>query len=209
MQIFLGVIWYFFQVASGLYEGDQLRNWLVHNIYKQTGLIDPNFEELYRHTGKTLKIYGTNLNQGTLVEFSHINTPNESVTRAVLISSALPIAFKPKKNAQGEVLIDGGLIKNFPIDAYDFIDKDGTRYANPTTLGFLSRNISDDQSPDSSVLSYLHSIFDAVTHHETMSLSQRDLRRTIVVKCPKEISVTTMHLEKDQIDLLKKMLMTL
>ena len=37
-----------------------------------------------------------------------------------------------------------------------------------------------------------------------MSLSQRDLRRTIVVKCPKEISVTTMHLEKDQIDLLKK-----
>lgn len=193
----------FFSSEMGIYEGDELRNWLVSNVYRYTGLIDPTFEELHDFNGKTLKIFATNLTQGTLVEFSHIKSPGESVIRSILISSALPIAFKPKKSQQGDILVDGGLIKNHPIDAFDFVDIDGTRYANPSTLGFYAQSSGEpdlNDSPDKGVMSYLQSIFDTVTHHESRTLSRADLNRTIMISCPKELTLTTLNLKEEQLE---------
>ena len=195
----------FFVSEMGLYEGDELRNWLISNIFNHTGLIDPTFEELYLYNQKTLKVYGTNLTKAQLIEFSHEHTPDEKVIRAIQISCALPIAFKPRVNSKGELLVDGGLIKNYPIDAFDYFDEHQTRYANPSTLGFYAKSAHEyyeQQSPYKGVISYLQAIFDAVSYHESNTFSEADLSRTVLIDCPKELTLTRMRLKKDIIDVI-------
>lgn len=197
----------FFVSEMGLYEGDELRNWLISNIFNHTGLIDPTFKELYLYNNKTLKVYGTNLTQAQLIEFSHQDTPDEKVIRAIQISCALPIAFKPRVNDQGDLLVDGGLIKNYPIDAFDYFDEHQTRYANPSTLGFYAKSAHEHhetQSTHKGVISYLQSIFDTVSHHESNTFSKADLSRTILIDCPKELSLSKMRLDKEHIGLIYK-----
>lgn len=198
---------FFFNTEKGLYQGEELRNWLVHNVYEMTGLIDPSFEELYEYNGKTLKIYVTNLTKGRLVELSHHTAPQEKVVRSVLISSALPFAFKPRKNTQGDFLVDGGLLKNYPIDAYDYFDQEGTRYPNPATLGFYARSPFEEEefmSPEKSLLEYLQSIFETVTHHEAQTLALTDKRRTVLINCPKDLGLIKMKIKHEQFEAINK-----
>ena len=190
----------FFKSQLGVYEGDEMRNWLINHLYRQTGLFDPTFEQFYEFSGKHLKIFATNLSKSELVEFSHLKTPKESVVRSILISCALPMAFKPRKNIQGDTLVDGGLLKNLPIDSFDYIDSHGTRYANPTTLAFFIQAPKEHDDPCVSITKYLGAIIDALTHHESRSLSEVDKNRTIIVPCPKELSLTSLWVEQDTLD---------
>lgn len=71
------------------------------------------FDELFSITGKELKVIATDLNTGSAVIFSHIDTPEVCVFKAIVASSSYPFVFKPQ-NMPPAMYIDGGVSCNLP-----------------------------------------------------------------------------------------------
>ena len=105
------------------------------------------FRQFYDLTGVDLVLTGTNISRRSTLYFSVYHTPDFPVVEAVQISMTLPIAFKPvyvdtdvragdtaqKLKYQG-LFIDGGMLNNYPIHAFDHIENTG----KPTPdAGFL------------------------------------------------------------------------
>jgi len=87
-----------------------------------------------------------------MIVFSKETYPNMKIKDAIRISMSIPLYFQavfidqqgnvfPKQNKEGslDVVVDGGIIGNFPIEIFDTFQKgsDGIEYriANPHTLG--------------------------------------------------------------------------
>jgi predicted acylesterase/phospholipase RssA len=146
----------------GLFPGFAARVFLVDAIAKfvkrhskwKNQLPNPGeirFDEMFDLTGVDLVITGTNITQRAGFYFSKDTTPQFSVAEAVGISSCFPIVFKPvwiKASRTDPALgplrggwVDGGLMNNFPIRAFDLprrVNKRGAGRAklNPRVLGF-------------------------------------------------------------------------
>ena len=75
------------------------------------------FKELYELTHKNLIITATCVNTMDIEYFDHEKTPNIPVLKALLMSIAIPIIFKPIKLNE-KYYVDGGLIKHYPIDYF-------------------------------------------------------------------------------------------
>jgi len=86
-------------------------------IKKKVGDENINFNDLYLKTKKNLIIVATNLNKRQASYFSHVNTPYVKVVDAIIASISLPILYYPKK-IDGELYLDGGITKHFPIDYF-------------------------------------------------------------------------------------------
>jgi len=139
----------------GWYKGTAFTHWLEKIIEKKTGNKDINFQELKKQGFKELYVTSTCLNQQKLLVFSHENYPKMKVKDAVRISMSIPLYFeavfidkdgkvyeKQSKNKELDVVVDGGIIGNYPIFVFDsFIE--GKRIPNPKTLGV--RIDTDDQ----------------------------------------------------------------
>ncbi|MFM1916308.1 MAG: hypothetical protein RLZZ531_1977 [Bacteroidota bacterium] len=139
----------------GWYKGTAFIHWLEKIIEKKTGNKDINFEQLKKQGFKDLYVTATCLNQQKLVVFSNETYPFMKVKDAVRISMSIPLYFEavfidslgnvqqnPKKGLSLDVVVDGGIIGNYPIFVFDSII-DGKRIPNPKTLGV--RIDSDDQ----------------------------------------------------------------
>jgi NTE family protein len=87
-------------------------------------------------TGVDLIITGTNITQHGTRYFSVYHTPDFPVIEAVQISMSLPGVFKPvfvktdvrkgdedQKDKYAGLYIDGGMLNNYPIHAFDFIEQ--------------------------------------------------------------------------------------
>ena len=87
-------------------------------IFKKTGLARATFQDLYDKTGKSLKLTGTSVTTGQLKWFSAATTPRMRVSLAVRASSSIPFFFEPIEY-DGELFVDGGALRNLPMDAFD------------------------------------------------------------------------------------------
>ncbi len=76
------------------------------------------FKTLFEKTGKKLIITGVCLNDVSLHYFSHENSPNMEVLKAITISISIPIIFKPC-NYNNKLWLDGGVMNNYPIDLFN------------------------------------------------------------------------------------------
>ena len=120
----------------GWYRGEKFKLWLEDLIAVKTGnpyltfaqlhqLADsPNFRDLYAT--------GTNLTQQRVEIFSYETFPDMKISDAVRISMSIPLFFqavfldaqgriiqKPSKGQKADILVDGGIISNFPIQLFD------------------------------------------------------------------------------------------
>lgn len=154
----------------GWYRGEKFTQWLASLIDKKSGNPDLTFAELHALAGKNgfrdLYITGTNLSEQRAEVFSHETYPQMRVKDAVRISMSVPLFFqavfmdpkggvhpKPLPNAETWVMVDGGLLANFPIMVFDdqrYFSGGRTtagpqekRFINPETLGI--RLDHDDQ----------------------------------------------------------------
>ncbi len=88
-------------------------------------------------------VTGTNLTAQQTVVFSHEHTPDLPLKTAVRISMSIPLYFgavfmdeqgqivrRPRKERTYQILVDGGLTANYPIDLFDTAGR-----PNPETLG--------------------------------------------------------------------------
>ncbi|GAB2531286.1 patatin-like phospholipase family protein [Rufibacter soli] len=154
----------------GWYRGEKFTQWLAQLLAQKTGNPDLTFAELHALAGKNgfrdLYITGTNLSRQRLEVFSHETYPQMRVKDAVRISMSVPLFFQavfmdangrvyPKPQPQGltSVMVDGGLLANFPLTVFDHqryasvpppVPAAGeARFINPETLGI--RLDHDDQ----------------------------------------------------------------
>nr|WP_085523391.1 patatin-like phospholipase family protein [Tuberibacillus sp. Marseille-P3662] len=107
----------------GLYKGDVFESW-VRDLLKQKGI--ESFSDL---PPDTLKIVVSDLTRGKMVVIPDdlvdygIDPLKFSVARAIRISCSLPFFFEPVTlyNQQAEkcVLVDGGVLSNFPVWIFD------------------------------------------------------------------------------------------
>ncbi|MGZ5243903.1 MAG: patatin-like phospholipase family protein [Bacteroidia bacterium] len=150
----------------GWYMGEAFSNWLSDLIEKKTGNKDITFRQLREKGFKDLYITGTSLNRQKLIVFSHENYPDMKVRDAVRISMSIPLYYqavwidsvgniiRKPKNTQGlDLMVDGGIMGNFPIHIFDstkyfsanaYMDSAKNAFAkNPETIGV--RIDSDEQ----------------------------------------------------------------
>ncbi len=145
---------------GGLCSGDEIRQWIDGLIERKTGVKDCTFGEFKRQLAqenfKHMRLYVTKMNPEALVCIDSEDNQWDDVviSDAVRASMSIPIIFAPHTlhvKLDGEKrkpaphfgrFIDGGVIKNFPLDAFDRIkdqsvNRPGTNHAfNHQTLGF-------------------------------------------------------------------------
>jgi len=116
----------------GWYKGKKFGRWLEKMIKEKTGNENITFEELHQKGFKDLYITGTSLNKQKAVVFSYESYPKMKVKDAVRISGSIPLYFEPvyidssgktfdhPKQKQGfDMMVDGGILENFPIHIFD------------------------------------------------------------------------------------------
>jgi len=144
----------------GWYRGDQFTQYLSELVAKQTHQPDLTLAQLHQLALAQPTLYrdlyttGTNLTTQRVQVFSYETNPDLRVADAVRISMSIPLYFRavlldeqgrvvtrPAKGQPVQVLVDGGLLANYPIDLFDAprYQPAGTgsaeRQANPETLG--------------------------------------------------------------------------
>lgn len=202
-----------FRKRFGLCDGIAIENWICKIIYNETGLINPSFETLKKETGKTLKVITTNLTQGTLCIFSPKNSPHEKVAKAIQISTAIPLFYRPHRDHNGELYVDGGLLNNYPLTVFDNDDDpQSSRPPKPQkTLGFFTRANRRGSSwdplykipPSYQLTQYISRLIETMLSHESATLSPADKRRTIFIDCPQSLGLLTFSLNQRQREQLK------
>jgi NTE family protein len=134
----------------GLYKGNAFVRWAEKVIAAKTGNKDITFMELHDRKFLDLYVTGTSINNQKTIVFSHETYPTMKVKDAIRISMSIPFFFRAvfidprghvldKKEAVGnyDIMVDGGLVANFPIQLFDMIDTAANmRVSNPHTLGF-------------------------------------------------------------------------
>ncbi|MCG9690124.1 patatin-like phospholipase family protein, partial [Vibrio tubiashii] len=108
----------------GWYKGDYFRDWIAKLIQQKTGNSESTFSDIEimkdEKGFKSLFLIGTNISTSFSEVFSAIHTPNICVADALRISMSIPLFFTAKRSLRGDVYVDGGLLRNYPIKLFDF-----------------------------------------------------------------------------------------
>ncbi|RYD71724.1 MAG: hypothetical protein EOP53_23155 [Sphingobacteriales bacterium] len=183
--------------------------------YSFSGFDRITFRQLHVRGFKDLYITGTSLNRQKIIVFSHENYPNMKVRDAIRISMSIPLYYEavhidssgkivqnPKDTKGLDVMVDGGILGNFPIQIFDstkyfsanaYMETVKNAFAkNPETLGV--RIDSDEQiNADKNIAGlapyeinefadYVSAFYNIILENlNRQSLDEADWKRTISV----------------------------
>lgn len=212
----------------GWYKGDKVIRWLEDIIEAKSGNPDLNFSQLYALKGKDLYTVGTNLSKQEMIVFSRETFPEMKLKDAVRISMSIPLYFeaifideqgtiydKPDTKPGLQIIVDGGIIGNYPIQIFDstFVE-DGQviRVPNQETLGI---KIDDDEQIEydeqqqglspreiDSFRSYVEAFYVfALENLNRSEMQPEDWERTILVSC-KDIGPKIKRLSSQEVNTL-------
>jgi NTE family protein len=143
----------------GWYKGDVFLKWIERLIAKKTGNPNLTFKQLHDlaqndRAFKDLYITATNLSKQRAELLSYESFPDMKISDAVRISISIPlyyraafmdslhhITYKPKTATKYDILVDGGILDNYPIHTFDkkrYINVNDTSsqaFVNHSTLG--------------------------------------------------------------------------
>lgn len=181
----------------GWFKGDYFLNLMQSYIKQKAGDARATFRSLAERGGfKDLYVFGTDLSQQAVQEFSYRRTPDVAVADAVRISMSIPFFFEARHFEQGgqnNVYCDGGVLNNYPVSTFDeqYTATDPHtghtmlhRTPNAATLGFHLDNL-DPQKPHpvDNVRRFAGSVFDALLDIQDILLKTNpgDERRTVFI----------------------------
>ncbi len=133
----------------GWYKGDYIYEWFGNLLEKKTGNKDITFQEVYDKFGTELVVTGTCVNKAQTIYYNRFDHPEKSIRSAVRISVGIPIFFKAIKEGN-HVLVDGGVLNNYPIWIFDDkgkICKHHT-FSNTSCKTLGLKLMSQDDAPD-------------------------------------------------------------
>ncbi|MEX5716585.1 patatin-like phospholipase family protein [Serratia ureilytica] len=96
---------------------------------------------------KSIYFIGANLNSGQREVYSHRTTPRMKVADGLRISMSFPFAFVAKKNALGDLCIDGGMIDNYPVRLFDYDFSATPPYIDSTSQRINTRTLGIRLTP--------------------------------------------------------------
>lgn len=139
----------------GIYKGDAFYKWFSELMQQKTGDGNITFQQIYDRYGNDLVITGTCLNKANTIFFSRHDPvyANVPVAFAVRASMSIPLFWKAVK-FQDKLLVDGGVLNNYPIYCFDgnFIGDPNVTDAQTsasTTLGL--KLMTSTEKPDSQI----------------------------------------------------------
>jgi NTE family protein len=116
----------------GWYRGNEFKEWLGDLIEEKTNNSDISFEDLHNKGFKDLYVTATCLNKQKMIVLSYETYPKMKVKDAVRISMSIPLYYqavfvdstgntysKQNKENNLDIMVDGGIIGNFPIQIFD------------------------------------------------------------------------------------------
>jgi NTE family protein len=143
----------------GWYKGDDFIAQMQQFVANKVGDSDISFKALQAQTGNELFIIGTNLTRSCAEVYCTENTPDMPILEALRISTCIPILFKAVKRKDGsqeDILVDGGLTWNCPLELFDeeeyiynplnkqyLIEANTQQLYNQETLGFRLDPLKD------------------------------------------------------------------
>jgi NTE family protein len=180
---FLQIIWRLIK-RNGLYKGEQLVKWMGDLLLAGCGNRNITFQEAYDKYNKVLILTGTSINQQKTVYYSYKLTPNMRILDAVRISAGYPLVFQDVR-IDDDVLIDGGLLNNYPIGMFDSEEFSGNIDYNNKTLGIKlasSNEIKNKLPKVSSIIDYIPALINSIYTQSTLiHINPKDIYRTIVI----------------------------
>ena len=213
----------------GWYRGERFKRWLEQLILHKGINPEITFKEWHESGRPDLYIVTTCLNRQKLLVLSHETYPEMKVVDAVRASMSIPLYYqavftdslgntykKQNKDHSLDILVDGGIIGNYPIMIFDSIqlNSNGLEYRVPNqhTLGFRMdeptqiQNDSNDQKlaayPIASFKDYMAAFYVIVI--ETLNrqtLNNADWERTVSISS-EGISPKVKKLSKEEKQLL-------
>lgn len=177
----------------GLHGNCGLREWCGELIRDQTGNFDITFGELHTNTGKTLIITGTSVNKRETLYFDWKRTPDLKIIDALIISTSYPLYYRGVEVDKdlagkltyynitiGDMLIDGGVLNNFPMNVFmepefNFDETIGLKLLSSDEM----RNITP---PIDSLREYIDSLISMI-YDQSLKMHVHDLdwKRTIKI----------------------------
>jgi len=214
----------------GWHKGDKFKKWIGSLLERKSGKKDLTFDGLYQLSQKENSLYkelyvvGTNLSTQQAEIYSHETTPNMKIKDAVRISMSIPLYFQAVRNEEGEVLVDGGVTRNYPINLFDHIkyldnQENGEEVDYNQTKGFIFNHETlgfrlDDEGEKANSMVTNQPIFQDIENiynyaqalvtfmRQTASrihLHKNDWNRTIVIDTT-GVGVTEFDITKEKIE---------
>jgi NTE family protein len=193
----------------GWYRGEEFTEWIGELIKAKTGDSETTFEQLHQKGYVDLYVTASCLNQQKLIILSRETYPKMKVKDAVRISMSIPLYFQAvlvdsigntyfeqndKENL--DIMVDGGIIGNFPIHIFDSIYVDSLnqeiRIPNYQTVGIridTDSQIDEDKGsrdlaayPINDFMDYVSAFYVMVIENlNRTQLTEDDWSRTISV----------------------------
>ncbi|QKY69311.1 patatin-like phospholipase family protein [Lentibacillus sp. CBA3610] len=169
----------------GLYKGNKLEKW----IYKQ--LAAKNIYTFHDLKPDYLKVVISDISLGKLVVIPDdlkriygINPNYFPVAKAVRMSAGFPYFFMPKKipgkTAKKSLIVDGGLLSNFPL----WVFKDATNRSKRPVLGVKLSGYPGQEKPRDirNALDMFHALFSTMLNaHDARYVSKSDKDNIIFI----------------------------
>jgi NTE family protein len=162
----------------GLHPGDYFRELMRCLVGRKTGNPDATFADLARRGFRDLHVFATDLGTGAPIAFSPHERADVPVADAVRMSMSVPLVFAAE-HFGGGVVVDGGVVENYPIDVFDGPDSGGG------TLGFVLVNTGNPRPrrPIRGLLDYSKALIEAslAAQMDDLEANANDLQRTVVL----------------------------
>lgn len=142
-------------IENGVKIVEYLEN-LLEEFGFERGVTFREFSDL---TGKDVKLMSVNLTKQEQYVFSADTTPNETVIKGIRASIAIPYIFTPvqKDSCSSDLLVDGAILNNCPIDLFD---KKG--FVNNRAIGFTFTRCGGTHDEIQSLQSYTKALIETM-----------------------------------------------
>ena len=164
-------------------------------LIRAKGLPDTiTFEEFYRRrpTAPSLRVFATNLNTMSSIEFSK-KTPRVSLSFAVRASMTIPLIFTPLRHPlTNDILVDGALVSHFPF--YHMTDEE-----RRDTIG-IAFNINSNSHPTETpkIVDYIMKCYMSTYKDNDRELFSKWNHRIIDIECDEHMSIKFYATKKEK-----------
>ena len=129
----------------GIYKTNKIKHWL-DEIFDQKKFKDIVTEDLI--------IVATDITEKSFKIYDKTTSNDEYISNAVLDSISIPIFFCPTKYDATNIIVDGGLLSNFPCNLFD-----KTKYP---TVGLTLVNNTDTKKSSKGIKQFIRDLIDTV-----------------------------------------------
>ena len=156
---------HFFEMytSKGLFQFDLVKEFLKPLLTAKDLTEEVTLKEFYEFNGIDFHCFTVEMNSFQKIDLSHTSHPDLPLLKALNMSSAVPILFKPIID-EDKCYVDGSLLDNYPIN--ECIS--GQKCQPDEILGIKNKWASDEETMinnDMNILQYLQSSLGQLVNH--------------------------------------------